>query len=117
MGRWGPGWLGQERASHPEVSDRPVEVVMQVDTPYMLAIPSDSVARLSAQGVSGPTVIDIDTRGALGVAIANNGTIKSEERFADLRTADALEKVGNWLVGESKKLRDQNARATPSSPK
>lgn len=101
----------------PEVSGRPVEVVMQIETPYELTIPSDSVAKLSAQGVLGPTVIDIDTRSASGSATAYNGAIKSDERVANFRTADALEKVGNLLIGESRKLRDQNGPTAPSSPK
>jgi ABC-type transporter Mla subunit MlaD len=63
----------------PELGERPVEVVMEVATPYDLPIPSDSTARLSTQGLLGPTIVDIDTRRTQGARIGNNGVLKTAE--------------------------------------
>jgi|HubBroStandDraft_3_1064219.scaffolds.fasta_scaffold40157_3 ABC-type transporter Mla subunit MlaD len=61
----------------PELGERPVEVVMAIRTPYELRIPNDSMVILSTEGLLGPTFADIDTRGARGPTIENDGVLKS----------------------------------------
>jgi ABC-type transporter Mla subunit MlaD len=97
----------------PELVDRPVEVLMTIRTPYQLSIPRDSIARLSAEGVLGPNVVDIDTRLTTGSPLENNGVLKSLEVPGN-QAADAVEKVGNMLVKESKKMREQDK--PPAAP-
>lgn len=102
---------------HPELTEHPVEVLMAISTPYELSIPRDSIARLSAQGVLGPNVVDIDTRMATGSPIANGGVLKSvEDTVTGNQAADAMEKIGNVLIKESNRLREQDKpRAAPTN--
>jgi len=44
---------------HPESGERPIEVLMAITTPYDLSLPDDSLVSLAAQGVLGPTVVDL----------------------------------------------------------
>ncbi len=99
----------------PELSERPVEVLMAINTPYELSIPRDSTATFSAQGVLGPTVVEIDTRMASGSPLENNGVLKSIEVTGN-QAADAMEKIGSVLIKESKRLREQDKpRAAPAT--
>jgi ABC-type transporter Mla subunit MlaD len=99
----------------PELSKHPVEVLMAVSAPYTVRIPDtvripgDSTVRLSAQGVLGPTIVNIDTRMATGAPIANGGVLESvEDTVTGNQAADAMEKIGNVLIKESKRLREQD---------
>ena len=42
----------------PEFGERPVEVVIEIATPYDLAIPNDSVVLLRTGGILGPMLVD-----------------------------------------------------------
>jgi ABC-type transporter Mla subunit MlaD len=93
----------------PEPSERPVEVLMAITTTYELSIPRDSRATLSAQGVLGPTVVEINTRMASGSPLENGGVLKSMEgTVTGNQAADVTEKIGNVLIEESKRLREQD---------
>jgi ABC-type transporter Mla subunit MlaD len=82
-----------------------VEVFISIGTPYHLSIPCDSTAELSAQGVLGPTVVEIDTRKATGPPVANNGVLKSfEVEMTDSQAAHAMKVLGLTLVEESRKI-------------
>jgi ABC-type transporter Mla subunit MlaD len=50
----------------PELRDHPVEVSMNLDTPYELKIPSDSVVELEAAGVFGEVFPQIDIQDTSG---------------------------------------------------
>lgn len=93
-----------------ELKERPVEISMLIVTPYELIIPNDSIARVAAQGVLGPTVVNIDTHGAQGSAITNDGIVKSDETEPSISKngADVMEKVGNVLIEKAKQLRRQD---------
>ena len=81
----------------PELGERPVEVVMAIWTPYELRIPNDSAVVLSTEGLLGPTFAEIDTRGARGPTIGNDGVLKSSE----VTSADGVQvvkRLGNALV-------------------
>jgi ABC-type transporter Mla subunit MlaD len=97
----------------PELGDRPVEVVMTINTSYKLTVPNDSVVRLATEGgVLGPTVVEIDTRKAIGPPIQDNGVLPSME-ITDSRAARVLEFIGNTFLYESRKLRDTEKPLSP----
>jgi ABC-type transporter Mla subunit MlaD len=52
---------------------------MSLQTPYEISIPNDGEALLNRQGLLGPMYIEINTRGAKGATIPNNGVLKSLE--------------------------------------
>ena len=93
-----------------ELKERPVEISMVIITPYELIIPDDSIARVAAQGVLGPTVVNIDTHRTQGSAITNDGIVKSDETESSISKngADVMEKVGNVLIENAKQLRQKN---------
>lgn len=97
----------------PNRAAQPIEVLMTIKTPYQLGIPNDSIAELTSDGVLGPDIVEIDTRTKNTAPIQNKGILQSREYAASERTADALEKVGNILIEESKQIRDQSRVATP----
>lgn len=72
-----------------ELGERPIEVRLRVETPYDLAIPSDSTAQLSTAGVLGPTLVDINTRHAQGTRIGNNGVLGTSE-MTDAQASQAM---------------------------
>lgn len=91
----------------PDLGDHPVETIMVIGTSYEMKVPNDSVVRLETEGVLGPTVIQIDTRKAVGRPVENNGVLKSVE-LTDDQAAHALEFIGNALIDESKKIREKS---------
>jgi ABC-type transporter Mla subunit MlaD len=97
----------------PELGERPLEILMGIRTPFDLRIPNGSIASLSAQGPLGPTVVEIDTRKAVGPPIGNGGVLESLE-VTDNQAAHAMEAVGNSLIETSKKLREKDQ--SPSVP-
>ncbi len=95
----------------PELGERPVEVVMEIATPYDLAIPTDSVALLATGGILGPMLIDIDTRHAQGVRIGNNGVLAGSE-LTDDETKEISRQAGKAM----NRLADQVAEAVKKLP-
>ncbi len=93
----------------PELGERPVEVVMAIATPYDLAIPNDSNARLATQGLLDPTGVEIDTRHAQGVRIGNNGVLTSSESPDETKEAigqaeKAMNRLADQIAETTKKL-------------
>ncbi len=97
-------------AVRPELKEHPVEVNLAISTPYVLAIPNDSVIGIFTQGVLGPPAVEIDTRLRTGSPIGNNAILKSVEVNGNLQ-ADAMERLGNMA---SKRLREPDR--SPSLP-
>lgn len=93
----------------PELGDRPVEVVLNLRTPYELAIPGGSTAQIAQPGILGSTVVDIDTRSASGPPIANGGMIEGRESTDD-QAAHALGVVVKALVDQSKESQDERPK-------
>jgi len=90
---------------HPEYGAHPVEVVMKIEAYFRSNIPQDSVAILSAQGVLGPTGLDIDTRNTHGPLIATGGVLNSQEaELSGSQAAKTMEKIGNILIDASKDM-------------
>ena len=85
----------------PQLGDRPVEVILDLRTPYELRIPQGSTAQVAEPGILRPTVVDIDTRAAGGPPIANGGTIEGRESTDD-QAAHELGVVVKALVDQSK---------------
>lgn len=92
----------------PELGDRPVEVILNIPTPYDLRIPSGSAAQVVEPGVFRATVVEIDTRGTSGPPLADGSKIEGRES-ADDQVAHALGVV-------VKSLADQSKRQTESPP-
>jgi phospholipid/cholesterol/gamma-HCH transport system substrate-binding protein len=90
----------------PELGDRPVDVVLDLRTPYELKIPVGSTAEVVEPGILRPTVVDIDTRAAGGAPIANGGAIEGRES-ADDQAAHALGVAVKALVDQSKGSQDK----------
>jgi ABC-type transporter Mla subunit MlaD len=95
----------------PELGDRPVEIVLDLRTPYELKIPRGSTAQITQQGILRPTVVDIDTRSANGQPVANGGTIEGRESTDD-QAAHALGVVVKALADQSK----ESNRRNPDKP-
>ena len=85
----------------PELGDRPVEVVLTLNTPYSLRIPTGSTAQVAEPGILQPKIVDIDTRTATGPPIQDGGTIEGLESRDD-QAAHALGVVVKALVDQSK---------------
>jgi len=100
----------------PELGDRPVEVVLLLQTRYDLRIPVDSVAQVAEPGILRPTVVDIDTRAAHGPPVASGGTLEGADSKDD-EAAHALGVVVKALVDQAKAAQDQVPQDKPSSPK
>ena len=95
--------------------DGAIDLRMVLRTPYALAIPSDAIASLQTEGVLGPTFVEIDTRKASGSALPDNGTLKSVEfNLSREGAAHALEVVGDAILKEAQKIRDQNQPQPPA---
>jgi ABC-type transporter Mla subunit MlaD len=98
----------------PELGERPVELVLQLRTPYELRIPAGSTAQIVEPGVLRPTVVDIDTRSANGPPVADGGTIPGLESTED-HAAHALGVVVKALVDQSNtEVKQPAARPVPS---
>jgi ABC-type transporter Mla subunit MlaD len=95
----------------PEFGERPVEVVMEIATPYDLAIPNDSVVLLRTGGILGPMLVDIDTRHAQGVRIGNNGVLAGSE-LTDDETKEITRQAGKAM----NRLADQVGEAIKKLP-
>jgi len=98
----------------PELGKRPVEVVMELGTDKRLQIPNNSIVSPEAEGVLGPTFVEIDTRQAAGPPLGNGEVLQSvEPDVTNEQAARAMEKIGTVLIEESQKLRQKGT----SSPK
>jgi len=62
----------------PELGQEPVEVVMMLDPPYEIRIPSDSTVSLETAGVLGATYAEINTAGASGPPLGPNAVLKTQ---------------------------------------
>ena len=70
------GLVRQVRAQPMEQSC-PASVEMEIETPYELKIPRDSVASTAKAGLLGDTYVEIDSSHASGPAIDNGGQLPS----------------------------------------
>jgi len=97
----------------PELDKRPVEVVMELRNDNGLRIPNNSTVSPEAEGVLGPTFVEIDTHQAAGPPLRNGDVLESvEPDVTNEQAAQALEKIGNVLIEESKKLRQKGTSSS-----
>ena len=89
---------------------------MVVRSPRALNIPTDAIASLEADGVLGPTFVEIDTRKASGPAAGDDAALQSME-VEKGQSARALEVLGNALLEESRKSRERDKSQTPQGTK
>jgi ABC-type transporter Mla subunit MlaD len=93
----------------PELGDRPVELVLTLNPPYDLKIPTGSTAQVAHPGIFRPTVVDIDTRPASGPPLPNGGEIEGLESTDD-QAAHALGVVVKALADQSDVSRRTNQK-------
>lgn len=79
----------------PELKDHPVEVIMNINTPYELKIPQDATVFLETAGVLGETFASIRIKNASGAPVANHGVLKSEPSHS---MPSALEQLARSLA-------------------
>jgi ABC-type transporter Mla subunit MlaD len=91
---------------HPELGDRPVEVILKISTPYELRIPQGSTAQVTEAGILRPIIVDIDTHSATGPPIANGGTIEGRESTDD-QAAHAIGVAVKAIIDESKESQQE----------
>jgi phospholipid/cholesterol/gamma-HCH transport system substrate-binding protein len=72
--------VGSVKSVHvrPELGQAPVEVVMILNPPYEIRIPSDSTVSLETEGVLGATYAEINTASASGPPLAANAVLKTQ---------------------------------------
>jgi ABC-type transporter Mla subunit MlaD len=97
----------------PELGDRPVEVVVNLNTPHELLIPEGSTAQMENPGILRPPIVDIDTRGAHGSPIATGATIEGRESTDD-QAAHALGVAVKALVDESQETNKRQKENKPA---
>ena len=77
-------------------------------TSQVSAIPSDAIASLQTDGVLGPTIVAIDTRQSSEPPLVGNGVLRSMEyNLSKENTAHALEVMGNAMLKEVQKMREE----------
>ena len=82
------------RAERPE---SPAEVVIVIEDPQAMRIPSDAVVTLPSDGVLGPTYANIDIRNTSGPPIENGGVLRSQaiETVTTKQLLDKLNEIAN----------------------
>ncbi len=65
--------------ARPELRDHPAEVIMLLQTPYELKIPSDSVVSLETAGLLGEVFPEINVRDASGPPLPSGGVLATRE--------------------------------------
>jgi phospholipid/cholesterol/gamma-HCH transport system substrate-binding protein len=116
----GVGSVKSVRA-RPEMKETPVEVVMVLNRQNDLNIPTDSTVMLQADGVLGPTFVEIDAAGASGPPISANSVLKTQ-RVTVLTTDEIIEKLSGVLKnackdGTKEESADCASAATRKAPK
>jgi phospholipid/cholesterol/gamma-HCH transport system substrate-binding protein len=94
--------IGSVKSVHvrPELGQEPVEVVMMLNPPYELRIPSDSTVSLETAGVLGATYAEINAASASGPPLGPNAVLKT--RLTEQMTAQ------QFLVFVNKILEKKN---------
>jgi phospholipid/cholesterol/gamma-HCH transport system substrate-binding protein len=112
--------IGSVKSVHvrPELGQEPVEVVMMLNPPYEIKIPSNSTVSLQTAGVLGATYAEINTASASGPPIGPNSVLRTQhteqmttQQFLEF-VSEALEKK-NCDCGVQK----EKAEHTPPSTK
>ena len=89
-------------------ANQPVSVRMSIAARNAGSIPSDALVSLEANGVLGPTIVEIDASHANGLPITQNATLRSVETNVDkAAAAHALEVMGNTMLKEAQKLKGE----------
>ena len=72
--------IGSVKSVHvrPELGQAPVEVVMMLNPPYEIRIPSDSTVSLETAGVLGETYAEINTASASGPPLGASAVLKTQ---------------------------------------
>lgn len=90
--------IGSVKSVHamPELKQFPVKVVIAIDAPYPVRIPSDSTANLETAGVLGETYVDINAAVASGPPISDGGTLKTIP-VVQMNTQEFVQKIADAI--------------------
>jgi len=103
--------------AHPESKDCTAEVKMTLQTPYLLAVPSDAVARIESGGLLGPEFVDIDVRGASARAAADSARLKTAPTIPALETIKTLVNAATAECAECNSKQEKSTTPTKPAPK
>ena len=92
-----------------ERPESPAEVVIVIEDPQAMRIPSDAVVTLPSDGVLGPTYANIDIRSTSGAPIGNGGVLRSRA-IETVTTKQLLDK----LNGIANRNNQQKGAAAPA---
>ena len=81
----------------PELRDNPAEVILSLNTPYELTIPSDATVSVASAGLLGEQYAVIDIRNASGPTARDGATLKTvpSQEITAQQLADCLNKLAN----------------------
>jgi phospholipid/cholesterol/gamma-HCH transport system substrate-binding protein len=94
----------------PELGQEPVEVVMMLNPPYEIRIPSDSTVSIATAGVFGETYAEINSASASGPPIGPNAVLKAQ-RTEQMTMQQLLESVTRILEKKNCGCGVQNEKA------
>ena len=109
--------LGTVKSVHvrPELGQEPVEVVMTLNPPYEIKIPSDSTVSLETAGVLGATYAEINTASASGPPLGPNAVLKTQPT-EQMTAQQFLEVVSKVLEKKNCNCGGQNEKAEHATP-
>ena len=109
--------IGSVKSVHvrPELGQEPVEVVMMLNPPYEIRIPSDSTVSLETAGVLGATYAEINTASASGPPLGPNAVLKSQPT-EQMTTQQFLEFVSKTLEKKNCDCGSKNEKAEHTPP-
>jgi len=99
----------------PELGQEPVEVVMTLNPPYEIKIPTDSTVFLQTAGVLGETYVEINTADASGPPLGQDAALKSQP-VEQMTSQQFLELVSKILEKRGCDGGLQNEKAEHASP-
>jgi len=99
----------------PELGQEPVEVMMTLNPPYEIKIPSDSTVSLETAGVLGATYAEINTASASGAPLGPNAVLKTQPT-EQMTAQQFLEFVGKAIEKKNCDCVVQNEKAEHSPP-
>jgi len=102
--------------ARPDMQATPAEVIMRLQTPYELRIPSDSTVSLTTAGVLGETFAEINVLGASGAPVKSGDVLKAIPTEV-LSTQYFLERLADIVQHKPCAPQEKDAPPAPTSNK
>jgi len=109
--------IGSVKSVHvrPELGQEPVDVVMLLNPPYEIRIPSDSTVSLKTAGVLGATYVEINTATASGQPLGPTAVLRSQPT-EQMTAQQFMEFVSKILEKKNCDCSVQNEKAEHTPP-